>query len=76
VACTAFGLTAPYPQAGVVLLMKANEMATPAPIDIARRAYELWHQAGEPKGRDQEFYLQAEKELQEALDRENSESNE
>jgi hypothetical protein len=30
---------------------------------IARRAYELWQQAGEPKGRDEEFYLQAEREL-------------
>jgi hypothetical protein len=38
-----------------------------AQIDIVRRAYELWQEAGEPQGRDQEFYHQAEKELQEAL---------
>jgi hypothetical protein len=40
-------------------------MAKPAAIEIVRRAYELWQQAGQPEGRDQEFYLQAEKELQE-----------
>jgi Protein of unknown function (DUF2934) len=45
-------------------------MARPAGIDIVRRAYKLWEQAGKPEGRDQEFYLQAERELQEALDKE------
>jgi hypothetical protein len=30
--------------------------------------YELWEQAGKPEGRDEEFYLQAERELQEALE--------
>ena len=45
-------------------------MARPAGMDIVRRAYELWEQAGKPQGRDQEFYLQAERELQEALDKE------
>ncbi len=44
-------------------------MARPAGIDIVRRAYELWEQAGKPEGRDEEFYLQAERELQEALDK-------
>jgi Protein of unknown function (DUF2934) len=44
-------------------------MGKPAQIDIVRRAYELWQQAGEPQGRDEEFYHQAEKELQEALDK-------
>jgi hypothetical protein len=39
-------------------------MARPAGIEIVRRAYELWEQAGKPDGRDQEFYHQAEKELQ------------
>jgi hypothetical protein len=38
-------------------------MPDPTQMDIVRRAYELWQQAGEPKGRDWEFYLQAEKEL-------------
>lgn len=27
------------------------------------RAYQLWEQAGMPKGRDQEFYLEAERQL-------------
>jgi hypothetical protein len=44
-------------------------MGKPAEMDIVRRAYELWQQAGEPQGRDQEFYHQAEKELQEALNK-------
>jgi hypothetical protein len=38
-------------------------MAKPAQIEIVRRAYQLWQQAGEPEGRDDEFYLQAEQEL-------------
>ena len=46
-------------------------MATPKEMDVVRRAYELWQQAGEPSGKDDEFYHQAKKELQEALDREN-----
>jgi hypothetical protein len=41
-------------------------MQKPAEIDIVRRAYELWEQAGESDGRDQEFYHQAEQELQQA----------
>jgi hypothetical protein len=35
-------------------------------IEIVRRAYELWEQAGKPDGQDQEFYHQAERELTEA----------
>jgi hypothetical protein len=42
------------------------EMQRPAEMDIVRRAYELWEQAGKPDGRDQEFYHQAERELQNA----------
>ena len=41
-------------------------MAKPRGIEIVRRAYELWEQAGKPDGRDQEFYHQAERELTEA----------
>ena len=40
-------------------------MARSAIKDVVRRAYELWEQSGKPEGRDQEFYLQAERELQE-----------
>ena len=38
-------------------------MAESQKMKITRRAYELWQQAGEPKDRDEEFYLQAEREL-------------
>ena len=41
-------------------------MAESQKMKIARRAYELWQQAGQPKDRDQEFYLQAERELSNA----------
>jgi hypothetical protein len=49
-------------------------MRRPLGIEIVRRAYELWEQAGKPGGRDQEFYHQAERELQQALDRETEEN--
>jgi hypothetical protein len=48
-----------------------DSMATPKEMDVIRRAYELWQQAGEPPNKDEEFYHQAKKELQEALDKEN-----
>lgn len=32
--------------------------------EIARRADALWEQAGKPEGKDEEFYHQAERELQ------------
>jgi hypothetical protein len=38
---------------------------------ITRRAYELWQQAGEPKGRDEEFYRQASRELNEGANKAN-----
>ena len=38
----------------------------PSRIEIVRRAYALWEQAGKPDGKDQEFYLQAERELTDA----------
>ena len=52
----------------------SKKMKKPAEIDIVRRAYELWQKAGEPEGKDQEFYHQAEKELNEAQDRETKET--
>jgi len=45
--------------------------ALPKEMDVVRRAYELWQQAGEPQGKDEEFYHQAKKQLQEALEKEN-----
>jgi hypothetical protein len=41
-------------------------MAEPTEMDIVRRAYELWEQAGKPAGKDQEFYHQAQQELRNA----------
>jgi hypothetical protein len=41
-------------------------MENPTQIQIVRRAYELWEQAGKPDGRDEEFYHLAEQELRDA----------
>jgi hypothetical protein len=41
-------------------------MPDPREREITRRAYELWEQAGQPKGQDEEFYYQAEQELRDA----------
>jgi hypothetical protein len=41
-------------------------MQKPTEIQIVRRAYELWEQAGKPEGRDHEFYHLAEQELRDA----------
>jgi hypothetical protein len=51
-------------------------MARPAQREIDRGAYELWEKAGMPAGRDEEFYLKALQELQEVLDKEQSERQE
>jgi hypothetical protein len=34
-----------------------------AQMDVARRAYYLWEQAGHPDGRAEEFYFEAERQL-------------
>ena len=34
-------------------------------IEIVRRAYKIWEDAGKPDGKDQEFYFQEERELEE-----------
>jgi hypothetical protein len=34
-------------------------------IEIVRRAYKIWEDAGKPDGKDQEFYYRAERELEE-----------
>jgi hypothetical protein len=36
----------------------------PSKKEIECLAYKLWEKAGQPKGRDQEFYLEAERELE------------
>ena len=38
-------------------------MPEPTKTEIELRAYELWEQAGQPDGRDEEFYRLAEQEL-------------
>jgi DUF2934 family protein len=38
-------------------------MEDPNKAQIIIRAYELWEQAGQPEGHDDEFYHQAEQEL-------------
>jgi hypothetical protein len=51
-------------------------MKRPTGIEVVRRAYELWEKAGKPEGRDQEFYHQAERELEgEAEDSETPEGS-
>jgi hypothetical protein len=52
------------------LSSKEVTVADSQKMKITRRAYELWQQAGEPKDRDEEFYLQAERELNEAPENE------
>jgi DUF2934 family protein len=47
-----------------------QNMSHPPRIDVVRRAYQLWQEAGEPEGRDDEFYLQAEQELAGAQEQE------
>ena len=38
-------------------------MAQPTEEQIRKRAFELWEQAGKPEGRDDEFWDQAQREL-------------
>jgi Protein of unknown function (DUF2934) len=45
-------------------------MGKPSRMQVVRRAYELWEQAGKPDGRDQEFYHQAERELEQETEKE------
>ncbi|WFU43309.1 DUF2934 domain-containing protein [Bradyrhizobium sp. CB82] len=41
-------------------------MAHPTEEQIRKRAFELWEQAGKPEGREDEFWQQAQGELQSA----------
>jgi hypothetical protein len=43
-------------------------MKKPTRMEVVRRAYELWEKGGRPEGRDQEFYHQAERELEGEFD--------
>jgi len=44
-------------------------MAHPTEEQIRKRAFELWEQAGKPEGREDEFWHQAQRELQGAEER-------
>ncbi len=44
----------------------------PKEMDIVRRAYQLWQRAGEPLGKDDEFYFQAKRELETLEDNDNA----
>jgi len=44
-------------------------------IEIVRRAYKIWEDAGKPDGKDQEFYHQAERELEKERRRRNGENS-
>ena len=43
--------------------------AQPTEEQIRKRAFELWEQAGKPEGREDEFWNQAQRELQGAEER-------
>src|ERR1700687_4216320 len=47
------------------LIERARALAKPAEEMIRKRAREIWEDNGRPTGRDEEFWLQAERELQE-----------
>lgn len=44
-------------------------MAHPTEEQIRKRAFELWEQAGNPEGHEDEFWHQAQRELQGAKER-------
>jgi hypothetical protein len=46
------------------LMQRARAMVKPAEEKIRKRAREIWEENGRPTGRDEEFWLQAERELQ------------
>jgi Protein of unknown function (DUF2934) len=52
-------------QTGAVLANGGAVMPDPTDDQIRTRAHQLWEQAGKPEGREDEFWHQAEKELQE-----------
>ena len=47
------------------LKQRALALARPSQNRIRRRARQIWEQNGRPSGRDEEFWLQAERELRE-----------
>lgn len=48
------------PPENPVIASPQNVRATPLREEIARRAFEIWQENGQPSGRDVEFWLKAE----------------
>ena len=48
------------------LKRRAQALAKPSQNRIRRRARQIWEENGQPSGRDEEFWLQAEREIREA----------
>jgi DUF2934 family protein len=48
------------------LIQRARALARPDEAQIRKRAREIWEENGRPAGRDEEFWLQAEREFREA----------
>ena len=48
------------------LIQRARVLARPDEAQIRKRAREIWEENGRPAGRDEEFWLQAEREFREA----------
>ena len=53
------------PQARPLVPSEAPEPPRCVQMDVTRRAYYLWEQAGHPDGRAEEFYFEAERQLRE-----------
>jgi hypothetical protein len=47
------------------LMQRARALVKPAEEKIRKRARKIWEENGRPTGRDEEFWFQAERELQE-----------
>jgi Protein of unknown function (DUF2934) len=48
------------------LIQRARALTRPDEANIRRRAREIWKENGRPTGRDEEFWLQAEREIRDA----------
>jgi polyhydroxyalkanoate synthesis regulator phasin len=48
------------------LMQQARALAKPNEEKIQKRAREIWEENGRPVGRDEEFWLRAEREFREA----------
>jgi hypothetical protein len=49
---------------GVAVTSRNGQQMAPKQIEIVRRAYKLWQENGQPDGKDDEFYYQAEREIE------------